>query len=322
MKYQSYFTFFCLFRFISCHSYLTVPTSRTNQMLTQTGCRPPACFGPCDAPKAQAKTPAVQIQRGKTIELTWPRNNHAAGFIRIAWAPTEDSDSHDAFDEMVQLWTCHEMTCKSSNPADPLGGDNDGQAPGTCKSSVVVPSQLTDGNWTMQFVWVGGAFALSDYYSCVDYIVEGGDGATKTLDPLVPEFKGGDVHSAGKNTCLFFNANDVGICKTEPCTTGNKPGKNTGVPKFFETRPNATAGPASLNNQTSNVSRVPKGHEQHDHFPVSSQVVVPSLSTVAEVTPFNSTNVVRNPTQNESLLEAAEVLLVEAVLDLLDLQQG
>jgi hypothetical protein len=44
------------------------------------------------------------------------------------------------------------MTCKSSSPADPLGGDSDGQAPGTCKASINVPSQLNDGNWTLQWV--------------------------------------------------------------------------------------------------------------------------------------------------------------------------
>lgn len=216
------------------HSYVTVPQSRSNQMVTQTGCRPPLCFGPCDAPKSEVgkKSSVKTIRRGDNVLITWPRNNHAGGFIRIAWAPTDRSDSHEAFNKNIQKWTCHEMTCKSSNPADPMGGDQDGGAPGKCTTEVSVPSQLKDGAWTMQWVWVGGSYAMSDYYSCVDYKVEGG--TVNSDQPLVPTFQGGDVHNPNENKCMFYNANDVGICKVEPCRTPNLPGKNTGVPAGFD----------------------------------------------------------------------------------------
>jgi hypothetical protein len=85
---------------------------------------------------------------------------------------------------------------------------------------------------------VGGAFALGDYYSCVDYKVEGG--LDVQTGNITPEFKGGDVHNPDKNQCLFFNANDVGICVNEPCNNGNMPGKQNGAPKGFD-----SAGPAS-----------------------------------------------------------------------------
>ena len=203
-------------------------------MQTQTGCRGPACLGPCDAPLAKAGqiTPLIPLERGQDIEITWPRNNHAGGFIRIAFAPLNQSDRHTAFNQRVWFWTCHEMTCKSSS-ADPTGGDSDGGAPGNCRTSIKAPPQLADGKWTMQWAWVGGSFQLGDYYSCVDYEVQGGEPVSN--EPMRPVFQGGDVHFPHENKCMFFNANDVGICVNEPCTNGNMPGEQSGAPRGFET---------------------------------------------------------------------------------------
>jgi hypothetical protein len=172
--------------------------------------------------------PVQTIQRGKEIEIKWARNNHAAGFIRIAWARTERSDDHSAFDENVQLLTCHEMTCKSSNPSDPFGGDNDGGAEGKCSSKVIVPAQLSDGQWTMQWSWFGGAFALGDYYSCVDYKVHGGQSVSSS--PLPINYIGGDIHNPGTEKCKFFNTDRLHVCANEPCQNGNMPGQHDGVP--------------------------------------------------------------------------------------------
>lgn len=219
----SMFSFFFVF---SCfplktfsHSYLTVPISRSNQAATRKGCRFDAnCPGPCDAPtsKVGINTPVSLIKRGDPIKAVWPRNNHAAGFIRFAWAPTTKSDNPDSFNDYITDYTCHESTCRSSTP-DLLGGDIDGDFPGKCTAEIVVPAQLNDGNWTLQWTWFGGAFALSDYYSCVDYTIEGG----KELihDSIIPKFKGGDPHNPNDSgKCLAFNTNKIGICVHEPCS--------------------------------------------------------------------------------------------------------
>ena len=138
------------------HSYLNFPVTRSNQRFTRTGCKGPVCTGPCDAPLAKAGqiAPAVKINRGDTIDLKWPRNNHAGGFIRVAWAPTAQSDSHDAFNKNVQFWTCHEMTCRSNIfPEDPLGDDKDNDTSEKCTASVKVPPQFADGKYTLQWTW-------------------------------------------------------------------------------------------------------------------------------------------------------------------------
>jgi predicted carbohydrate-binding protein with CBM5 and CBM33 domain len=64
---------------VEAHSYVTIPQSRSNQAVTQTGCRGPLCFGPCDAPRSKAGTltPFQTARRNDAVEIVWPRNNHA-----------------------------------------------------------------------------------------------------------------------------------------------------------------------------------------------------------------------------------------------------
>jgi len=199
------------------HSYLTNPQSRSNQKQSETGCRGPACLGPCDKPLAQATTPAVTIQRGATINPQWPRNNHAGGFIRFAWAKTSDSDNAAAFDAGVEEIVCHEIGgCKPDDPANPNGGDS-APADGSfqpCQTTIKVPLYLTDGTWTLQWAWFGGAFALGDYYSCVDYVISGGPSGPQ----LSAVYNGGDYTYPGQNKCKFFNTDRLHQCVNEPCS--------------------------------------------------------------------------------------------------------
>jgi len=195
---------------------VTSPTSRSNQKQSNSGCRGPNCLGPCDAPLNQAKTPAVTIARGGNINVQWPRNNHAGGFIRFAWAQTSGSDSHTNFDSNVQEIHCHEIGgCGPDDASNPNGGDS-GPADGStraCQTTIKVPLHLADGTWTLQWAWFGGAFALGDYYSCIDYKIQGGPSASKS-DAV---FFGGDFSYPGQNKCKFFNTDRLHACVNEPC---------------------------------------------------------------------------------------------------------
>jgi len=198
------------------HSYVTSPTSRTNQQQTQSGCRGPNCLGPCDATRANAKTPAVTIARGAAIKVQWPRNNHAGGFIRLAWAQTSGSDVHANFDAGVQEIVCHENGgCYPDDASNPNGGDS-GPGDGSsraCSASITVPLHLADGGWTLQWAWFGGAFALGDYYSCIDYTIAGGPTGSK-IDAV---FIGGDFTYPGQQKCKFFNTDRLHRCVNEIC---------------------------------------------------------------------------------------------------------
>jgi len=199
------------------HSYLTSPISRSDQTQSNSGCRGPACLGPCDIPLSQATRAPIIIQRGATINPQWPRNNHAGGFIRFAWAQTSQSDTASAFDNGVNTVYCHEIGgCKPDDPTDPNGGDS-GPADGSvnpCQTTITVPSYLTDGLWTLQWAWFGGAFELGDYYSCVDYSISGGP--TGTQQAAV--YHGGDYSNPGQNVCKFFNTDRLHQCVDEPCS--------------------------------------------------------------------------------------------------------
>jgi len=201
------------------HSYLTSPLSRSDQTQTTTGCRGPACLGPCDVPLAQAgQVPVVTIARGQTINPQWPRNNHAGGFIRFSWTQTANSDNPTDFDNGVQEIHCHEIGgCKPDDPTNPNGGDS-APADGSfqpCQVNIVVPSYLTDGLWTLQWAWFGGAFALGDYYSCVDFKVSGGT-AVSAKKPAV--YIGGDYSNPTTDVCKFFNTDRLHQCVDEPCS--------------------------------------------------------------------------------------------------------
>lgn len=198
------------------HSYVTEPRTRTNQKVTNSGCRGPNCLGPCDAPLSASRTPAVTIARGASITVKWPRNNHAGGFIRLAWTQTSGSDVHANFDNGVQEILCHEVGgCFPDDAKNPNGGDS-GPGDGSsraCSTSIDVPLHLADGEWTLQWAWFGGAFALGDYYSCVDYKIAGGPSGPK-VDAV---FNGGDYTYPNSNKCKFFNTDRLHACVQEPC---------------------------------------------------------------------------------------------------------
>lgn len=210
------FLFALCISYVIGHSYVTSPTTRSNQKSSNTGCRGPNCLGPCDVPKNQARTPAVTVARGASINVQWPRNNHAGGFIRFAWAKSAESDSHASFDAGVQEIHCHEVGgCRPDDISQPNGGDS-GPADGSsraCQVSINVPLHLTDGEWTLQWAWFGGAFALGDYYSCIDYVVKGGQSASQS-EAL---FYGGDFTYPGQDKCKFFNTDRLHTCVNEPC---------------------------------------------------------------------------------------------------------
>lgn len=198
------------------HSYVTEPRTRTNQKQTNSGCRGPNCLGPCDAPLSASRTPAVTIARGASITVKWPRNNHAGGFIRLAWTQTSGSDVHANFDNGVQEILCHEVGgCFPDDASNPNGGDS-GPGDGSsraCSTSIDVPLHLADGEWTLQWAWFGGAFALGDYYSCIDYKISGGPSGPK----LGAVFNGGDYTYPNSNKCKFFNTDRLHACVQEPC---------------------------------------------------------------------------------------------------------
>jgi len=279
------------------HSYLTKPISRSNQASSQTGCRGPACLGPCDASASKARTP-ITIARGANIIANWPRNNHAGGFIRFAWAPTSSSDSHTAFDGHVQQINCHEVgACHPDSASAPNGGDS-GPSDGSsraCSSSLTVPMDLTDGKWTLQWAWFGGAFSLGDYYSCVDYQISGGPSGAA----VSPVFVGGDYTYPGQNKCKFFNTDKLHRCVNEPCAN---PGplypasqEQSGPASGFSGNTPSTTGKTVVNNSTGSNPSLTTGKPVTTPSTTGKPVTTPSTTGKPVTTPSTTGKPVTNP---------------------------
>lgn len=200
------------------HTYVTSPITRCNQVVTNIGCRGPSCLGPCECERGIFNPNVLNKKRGDVIKVDWPRNNHAGGFIRMAWAPFDDSDKHEAFDNNVQLFSCHEAgACVAGIDKNNLDGPdpfpNNGKF-GACDVSVKIPPHISDGKWTLQWAWFGGAAGIGDYYSCIDINVSGGANGNA---PKI-EFQGGDASNPNnKNVCKFFNTDELHKCTIEPC---------------------------------------------------------------------------------------------------------
>lgn len=243
---KSILVFALLIGVVFGHSYVTDPITRGNQKQTNFGCRGPQCLGPCDKTAAQITLVPLNAARGQTLTVRWPRNNHPGGFVRFAWALTAQSDNHQAFDSNVQKITCHERgLCRPGDINNPNGGDS-GPSDGSslaCNATVTIPPHLTDGKWTLQWLWFGGGFALSDYFSCIDFQIAGGvSGAAPT-----PVFEGGDFANPGLPACKYFNTDKPHVCVNEPCQNPPLPGQRSGAAAAVQVGPPTPApapGPA------------------------------------------------------------------------------
>jgi len=266
------------------HSYLTNPISRSNQKQSNAGCRGPACLGPCDIPLASATRAPISIQRGATINPQWPRNNHAGGFIRFAWAPTAQSDNAASFDAGVESIFCHEIGgCGPSNPSDPNGGDT-GPADGSvnpCQTTITVPLSLPNGLYTLQWAWFGGAFALGDYYSCVDYQITGGP----TGNAVAAVYHGGDYSNPNANVCKFFNTDRLHVCVNEPCNNPIYPAsvQETGPAFGFSSASSSSSSSSSTSTSTTHAPATPLTTGAAHASPVSTPMTTGAVHAPSPV---------------------------------------
>jgi len=229
------------------HSYVSSPATRGRQGETNNGCRGPSCLGPCE-PRSNSPA-ATPVQRGASLDIRWPRNNHAGGFVRFAWARTTATTNAE-FDAGASIYECYEKgpACEPASASDPNGGDSASSTQTGCQSIITVPNWLDDGAWTLQWAWFGGAFSLGDYFSCIDYVVSGGP----TSSQPQPVFRGGDYANPGKPVCKFFNTDELHKCISEPCTSPTLPGQNVGTPRNIALA--ASGSDAGAGSDTTDVS--------------------------------------------------------------------
>ncbi len=132
----------------SAHSFIAEPADARRSAFGQTWSAKDGNV--CGDGKSSGNPGRVTYKRGQVIPFKWPRNNHPGGFVRLAIAPFQNSDSQEAFDSKVFHINCHESGCRS-NSGDLLGGDGDKYPEHTnlCNSSFVMPA-VPDGRYTIQ----------------------------------------------------------------------------------------------------------------------------------------------------------------------------
>eukprot|EP00835_Amoeboradix_gromovi_P003196 NODE_202_length_14999_cov_0.270067.p4 type:complete len:431 gc:universal NODE_202_length_14999_cov_0.270067:6747-5455(-) len=207
----------------------------------------------CGMSKDRANDQVKTWKRGENVPTSWPRNNHAAGFMRYSISSFENSDivtaTNGIFDDPKRIihYECAEKVCKSGS-SNPNGGDPSSVVNSNhCFGGYSIPTWIPDGKYTVQTVWYGTGNSngnkfqgLRYYVSCLDIYIKGGSplenvpGYTdyvpgKTIDVLTgakckskATFTGGDVTTpAGspQSDCKWFTAGKGTVygCSDDNC---------------------------------------------------------------------------------------------------------
>ncbi|KAJ1923061.1 hypothetical protein IWQ60_006127 [Tieghemiomyces parasiticus] len=206
------------------------------------------CTGPCDSPRADVDwtyTARPTVGRGTELTVSWKRLNHPGGFVRLAIAPFDQSDSWEAFNNNIVGGSCYERGC-GATAADNKNfwGPLTGSGSDTCSTTITVPQNLADGKYTIQWMWHGGGIvfgqkdsAFGEFYGCTDFKIQGGS-APVSAAPTAVDFKGGDFIQPNADDCRFWKCDKVGMC-----TYGGRKPANAHDP----IEANATLDPAFTN---------------------------------------------------------------------------
>lgn len=182
-------------------------------------------MGPCESNLIKPIGQRDVYTRGQEVPVMWFRQHHPGGFVRLAIAKTSDSENSAAFDRNIIKYACFEDGCSQDTQSEVLGylnGPNTGDPGrnGTCNSKVTIPSNLDDGEYTLQWIWFAGGVnngdrraVFGDYFSCSDFVIRGGQHSGK---PKVV-FEGGDAAIHDSTKCRYWGLPDMKYCPDAKC---------------------------------------------------------------------------------------------------------
>ena len=197
---------------INAHTWMLKPRPRLDDLVM------PAKGGSACGRNKPSSTSST-YKRGDIIQVSWGRNNHNSGYVRLYVVPLSSSDDNGKYnkDTLVQVG-CYMPDCVGANN-DPFAGDPSGTVFNTllCNTNFQVPTYLSNGDYTLRWLWSSGGdsfgiknLGLVDFASCHDFTVSGGSGPTSK--PQCPLFVGGDTANPSLNTCEFFKDNTINTC--------------------------------------------------------------------------------------------------------------
>lgn len=201
-----------LLNYVNGHTWMLNPQPRLGDLVM------PAKGGSACGKNNPVSTVAT-YKRGDVIQVSWGRNNHNSGYIRLYVVPLLSSDDMSKYNagSLAQVG-CYMSDCVGANN-DPFAGDPSGTVFNglLCNLNFQIPLYLSDGDYTLRWLWSSGGdsfgiknLGLIDFASCHDFSVFGGVGPS--AKPLCPLFVGGDSANPSLNTCEYFKDNVINTC--------------------------------------------------------------------------------------------------------------
>eukprot|EP00171_Calliarthron_tuberculosum_P000892 IDg892t1 len=201
------------------------------------GEEPDNCPGPCIPWESEwfvnRTAPTTEWSRGQRVRVSWARNGHRNGFVRLALVPRADRmnlEAHARGTFHYACWDGNQRACDAERY-------NCGTDIYTYETNATVPA-LPD-----------------DYWSCANIRVRGGEPVDAPSTPLRATFAPGNH----KGTCTA-TTNIIGECQVEPCPDSDVPGGRRELRPygFYDAKPmqapRASVSPARV---PSGVDRVP-----------------------------------------------------------------
>lgn len=233
-KRLAFFVFISLFMPAAAHNWMTYPPPY-QRVFRARDCRGRQCTDACPPKWAYGMNnsqvePAVVWKRGQTIDITWAKNNHHGGFVRIALVPVDKMWDRAWHEKMALVYGCWDSGWHKCRPDEDCGTDFSGEALGR---KITIPSTFPNGDYVLGYVWYGGLYYNSrkgffpDFYSCSHVRIAGG----KPLGGTYRAFFDPGTGPRVKRPKCRTSADSVGDCEITGC-----PNRKSfwAIPKVFK----------------------------------------------------------------------------------------
>lgn len=221
----------------SAHSFMTQPDA-FNRVFQTKSCKGDECTNAC--PNVLRDTsdmsntpdrPAATWRRGQEVMISWAKNNHRGGLVRVSLVPADSMMSRPWHAKLALFhgcWESGEYACSG----ELCGSDSDNEG---FQRKVAVPSVFPDGLYVAAVVWYGGLHfsrdrgQFPDYFSCSFVRISGGAPLGGSYQP---NWAPGDT---GRFDAVAYtgDASKAGMCQTASDEVGECPKTGCTGPAFW-----------------------------------------------------------------------------------------
>lgn len=199
---------------VSGHTYLTNPAA-FNFTFRTFHCKGDQCTNACPDILRRARNspdrPAKIWRRGEEVTVTYTRNTHRGGFLRLSLVPVQVMQSREWHERLTIMHGCWESGERVCRRREECGTD---MRRVTFDRKIKIPDVFPNGNYVLGMVWYGGVKRrrglYPDYYSCSHVRIEGG----RLGDFYRPYFEPGQSEN---RAAIFRGRCAAAVDKIGPC---------------------------------------------------------------------------------------------------------